>query len=87
MTEKCPYLLDESLYMKMGQFEAGGLPVILLCSKSNPAHYCVQYAGNGKYFDTMREAMLYMHKRWGRDIIGKPRTAWEPGPARPIGEN
>ena len=87
MAEKCPYLLDNDRYMTMGQFEADGLPVVLQCSKAGPLHYCVQYAGNGKYFDTLAEAMLYMHDRWGQDIIGKPRTVWEPGPTRPVGEN
>lgn len=87
MAEKCPYLLDNDRYMTMGQFEADGLPVILQVSKAGPLHYCVQYAGNGKYFDTLAEAMLYTHDRWGQDIIGKTRAVWEPGETRPVGEN
>lgn len=87
MTEKYPYLLDNDRYYLMGRAEADGLPVVLQCSKGPPVHYCVQYAGNGHYFDTLAEAMLYMHDRWGFDIIGKPRAVWvDDGKTRPIWE-
>ena len=87
MNSKPAYKLDTDKYFIIGQREAAGLPVILQCSREPPTHYCVQYAGNGAYFDTKAEAMLYMHDRWGQDIIGKPRTVWEPVKPRPVGEN
>lgn len=86
MSSSIPYLLDYDRYYVMGRAEVNGLPVILQCSKGCPVHYCVQYAGNGTYFDTLAEAMLYMHNRWGFDIVGKPRAAWTEGPQRPLGE-
>lgn len=87
MDRENPYLLDNDNYMIMGRLERPGKPpVIVQVSKASPAHYCVEYAGNGKYFDTLAEAMLYMHKRWGFDIIGKTPAAWKPGPTRPVGK-
>lgn len=87
MSIKPAYKLNTDDYFIMGQREAAGLPVILQCSRGRPVHYCIQYAGSGKYFDTLAEAMLYMHKRWGFDIIGKTPEVWKEGPTRPIGEH
>lgn len=87
MDRETPYLLDNARYQIIGRVERPNRPpVIVQASRDKPAHYCVQYAGTGAYFDTLAEAMLYMHKRWGFDMIGKTPAVWKPGPTRPVGE-
>lgn len=76
MDKGTPYILDNDRYYLMGRVEAKGLPVVLQCSNGLPVHYCIQYAGNGHYFDTLAEALLYMNKRWGFSIVGKPQAVW-----------
>lgn len=36
---------------------------------------CVQYAGNGKYFKTLEEALTYIYKRWRIRLAGDEATA------------
>ena len=82
MNENSPYLLDNDRYYLMGRAKAGGLPVILQCSRTEPVHYCVQYAGNGKYFDTLDDALTYIRERWGFNVKRRPRAVWTGRQAR-----
>ena len=86
MAARCSFSLGKVTYTAIGQFEADGLPVVLYATNNSPEHYCVKYDGSGKYFRMMREALLYMHEKWGQDIIGKPREVWQTGKTRPIGK-
>lgn len=74
-------------YSTMGRREAAGQPVILQFSQGRPVKYRIAYAGSMAYFDALADAMLYMHEKWGFDIIGKTPEAWKDGPKRPIGEH
>lgn len=38
------------------------------------ASHCVQYAGNGKYFPTFKEAEAYIFKRWRIRLAGDDAT-------------
>lgn len=38
------------------------------------ATHCVQYAGNGKYFRTLEEALTYIYKRWRIRLAGDDVT-------------
>lgn len=38
------------------------------------ATHCVQYAGNGKYFQTLEEAEAYIFKRWRIRLVGDDST-------------
>lgn len=39
------------------------------------ATHCVQYAGNGKYFQSLEEAKAYIYKRWHIRLAGDDVTA------------
>lgn len=39
------------------------------------ATHCVQYAGNGKYFQSLEEAEAYIFKRWRIQLVGDDVTA------------
>lgn len=38
------------------------------------ATHCVQYAGNGKYFKSFKEAEAYIYKRWRIRLAGDDAT-------------
>lgn len=39
------------------------------------ATHCVQYAGNGKYFQSLEAAQNYIYKRWRIRLAGDDATA------------
>lgn len=42
------------------------IQVIINCDGTR--EYCLQYAGNGKYFNNLSDLITHADKRWGLDI-------------------
>lgn len=64
-------------YMTMGRLHLKNTPLVTVqASKTRPAHYRVIYENNSRKFETLADAMLFLHDHWGCDIIGKPREIW-----------
>ena len=59
------HLLDNERYRILDAVPQGRSWVIVQAYKP-PAkqHYCLQYAGNGHYFDTLDELNKYAWQRW-----------------------
>lgn len=70
-------------YAVIGRRDVDGQQVVLKCSRQRPGRYLLQYANTVDYFKSLADAMLYMHSKWGLDIIGKTPAAWQDGPKRP----
>ena len=64
-------------YITMGKLNLkNSPPVTVQASRTIPAHYVVVYENNSRKFDTLADAMLFLHDQWGCDIIGMSREIW-----------
>ena len=44
------------------------MPVVLMASISTPTHYCIEYGGNGHYYDTVDGCAEWYKWRFGRPM-------------------
>lgn len=64
---KAAHLLDNVRYKIIGAVKQGRSWIILQTSvPPAPQHYCLQYAGNGHYFDTLEDLNRYTVRRWNK---------------------
>lgn len=64
-------------YITMGKLNLKNSPLVTVqASRTIPAHYRVIYENRSRLFDTLADAMLFLHDQWGCDFIGKPREIW-----------
>lgn len=63
------HLLDYKRYEIIGAFKTEESWAIIerSISPEEKLHYCVQHAGNGKYFSNLSSLNEYIHKRWGKE--------------------
>lgn len=67
LREQFGCMLDTQRYRVMQAKRYKGLYVVLQEStQPDKQHYCVQYAGNGHYFESVKEMNLYIAGRWGK---------------------
>jgi len=50
-----------------------------IINKDGSRLYCIQYAGSGKYSESLAELIRYADKRWGLDLGDALRAAVEEG--------
>ena len=46
--------------------------IVMRCRDEGDHHWCLQYCGNGHYFDTAQQLMDYYHSRKFRKPFGPP---------------
>lgn len=67
---KKTHLLDNVRYKIIGAVRQGRSWIIIQASTPPaPQHYCLQYAGNGRYFDTLEDLNKYTRRRWNKVFI------------------
>ena len=64
-------------YITMGRLQLKNTPIVTVqASRTIPAFYRVTYENNSRKFDTLADAMLFLHDQFGCDIIGHSREVW-----------
>lgn len=56
--------LDLDRYRILASLPYKGLWIIFQASETEYLPYCVEYAGNGRYFSSLEELNMYTLRRW-----------------------